>query len=292
MPLLSVLKRGIAKAYDAPVSAGRWLTKQWPFWILASGVVVGILWFVPIWQASTFTDQGERFRAENDARRTLAQIVGGFGLLLGLYFTYRRISATEDRQITDRYTEAIKQLGDGKLEIRLGGIYSLERIARDSKKDHGPIMEVLTAFVRENARYDESAKESATQERPRADIQTILTVIGRRELAHEKAEYSLDLVGTQLTRALLVGAHLERVILFQTHLERANLWRAHLEGARLLQTHLEGANLSEAHLEGADLWQAERLTKKQIQEAHIDENTKLRREHQSPGLPQDGQQAG
>ena len=31
--------------------------------------------------------------------------------------------------------------GDEKLEVRLGGIYALERIARDSEKDHGPIME-------------------------------------------------------------------------------------------------------------------------------------------------------
>ena len=37
------------------------------------------------------------------------------------------------------------------MAIRLGGIYALERIAKDSEKDHGPIMEVLTAYVRENA---------------------------------------------------------------------------------------------------------------------------------------------
>ena len=37
------------------------------------------------------------------------------------------------------------------MAIRLGGIYALERIARDSEKDHGPIMEVLTAYVREKA---------------------------------------------------------------------------------------------------------------------------------------------
>ncbi len=37
------------------------------------------------------------------------------------------------------------------LEVRLGGIYALERIARDSPKDHWTIMEVLTAYVRENS---------------------------------------------------------------------------------------------------------------------------------------------
>jgi hypothetical protein len=50
-------------------------------------------------------------------------------------------------QITDRFTKAIAQLGEQgpeKLAVRLGGIYALERIARDSERDHWPMMEVLT----------------------------------------------------------------------------------------------------------------------------------------------------
>jgi hypothetical protein len=56
-------------------------------------------------------------------------------------------------QITERFTKAIEQLGeedeDGepRLEIRLGGIYALERIARDSVQDYGQIMEILTAYT-------------------------------------------------------------------------------------------------------------------------------------------------
>ena len=34
----------------------------------------------------------------------------------------------------------------------IGGIYALERIARDSAKDHPTVMEVLTAFIREHSR--------------------------------------------------------------------------------------------------------------------------------------------
>ncbi|MBI2881185.1 MAG: hypothetical protein HYY21_06330 [Candidatus Tectomicrobia bacterium] len=54
--------------------------------------------------------------------------------------------------VSDAFTRAIEQLGNQEsLEVRLGGIYALERIARDSRRDHWPIMEVLTAFVREKA---------------------------------------------------------------------------------------------------------------------------------------------
>jgi hypothetical protein len=61
-------------------------------------------------------------------------------------------SLTQERaKITDRFANAIGQLGDDVPEVRLGGIYALERIARDSRRDHGAVVEVLTAYVRTRA---------------------------------------------------------------------------------------------------------------------------------------------
>ncbi len=54
--------------------------------------------------------------------------------------------------MTDRYTKATEQLGSDKLDVRIGGIYALERIARDSARDHPAVMEVLAAFIREHSR--------------------------------------------------------------------------------------------------------------------------------------------
>jgi hypothetical protein len=53
--------------------------------------------------------------------------------------------------VTDRYTKAIEQLGSDKLDVRIGGIYALERVARDSAKDHPTVIEVLKAFIREHS---------------------------------------------------------------------------------------------------------------------------------------------
>jgi hypothetical protein len=61
---------------------------------------------------------------------------------------------TEQGQITDRFSRAIDQLGQegtDKLDLRLGGIYGLERIMRDSSADEPAIVEVLCAFVRDHA---------------------------------------------------------------------------------------------------------------------------------------------
>jgi uncharacterized membrane protein len=118
------------------------------------------LWKVPQWQVPAgVTIPIERAKLENQFRTTLAQIVLGVVLLTGLYFTWRRVQATErtvelkrrtvevtqEQQITERFTRAIDQLGNDKLSVKLGGIYALERIAKDSPKDHWQVMEVLTA---------------------------------------------------------------------------------------------------------------------------------------------------
>ena len=76
----------------------------------------------------------------------------------------------EQGHITERYTKAIQQLGDTSLAVRLGGIYALERIAIDSERDHPTVVEVLSAFVREQSKKcDPSAEERTTQEATETD---------------------------------------------------------------------------------------------------------------------------
>ena len=69
--------------------------------------------------------------------------------------TERTVEVAQEQQITERFTRAIEQLGNEQsMSMRLGGIYALERIAKDSERDHWQVMEVLTAYVRENARWE------------------------------------------------------------------------------------------------------------------------------------------
>jgi hypothetical protein len=96
--------------------------------------------------------------------------------------------------VTDRYTKAIEQLGHEKLDVRIGGIYALERIARDSPRDHPTVMAVLAAFIREHSREQWPLPEPGTKtvSRPttRPDVQAALTVIGRRDVTHDSERLS------------------------------------------------------------------------------------------------------
>jgi len=87
-----------------------------------------------------------------------------------------------------------------------------------------------------------------------ADIQAILTVLGRRSLTYKSGEdFPLHLMKTDLRKANLRGAHLEGTIFWDAHLEGASLIEAHLELASLFGANLAGAYLMGAHLNMADL---------------------------------------
>jgi uncharacterized protein YjbI with pentapeptide repeats len=166
-------------------------------------------------------------------------------------------------QITDRFTKAVEQLGaKEKLEVRLGGIYSLETIANESRDLHWPILEVLSSYVRMNAPVvpEGSGKSPATSSlvlntivlnealHPPADIQAILKVLGRREHRDWEPNSPLDFSKTDLRGASLKDARLEKVIFFETRLDLS-----HLEVAQLNESNLNGADLSYAHLGHAHL---------------------------------------
>ncbi|MFF7525123.1 pentapeptide repeat-containing protein [Streptomyces pseudovenezuelae] len=155
---------------------------------------------------------------------------------------------TREGQMTDRYATAIGLLSAAELTKRLGGIYALERIMRDSPKDHATVVEVLAAFIREHAPApprDDPPSQSGDQHQPSEHVQAALTVLSRRPDQHEQFRVNLR-------RTDLRGAYLE-----QAHLRRADLTEARLEGANLFEAQLGEAILSGANLREADLRKAE-----------------------------------
>ncbi|MGH3885240.1 MAG: hypothetical protein ACRDSZ_01515 [Pseudonocardiaceae bacterium] len=124
--------------------------------------------------------------------------LAGLAAVGSLVVTSRTYRLTQQGQITDRYTKAIEQLSAEKLDVRVGGIYALERIAVDSKRDHATIVEVLSAFVRAHANpaREEGSEESESTPRPAVDIQAAVTVLGR--LPHRKGVKRGDLQGALL----------------------------------------------------------------------------------------------
>jgi len=151
---------------------------------------------------------------------------------------------TEQGQVTDRYIKAIEQLGSDTVDVTIGGIYALERVAHDSPRDHPIVMEVLAACIREHSRdpLPRSTPDADPSERDtRPDVQAAITVIGRRNATHDRRRINLR------------GANLPNADLRLANLSSVDLVEASLTGATLTWVKLIDANLSGAHLEGADL---------------------------------------
>lgn len=239
------------------------------------------------------------WQSNHEGVRSLAFSLAGLLGVFGLWLAYRRTKAA-DRQATaaldnskaalqqatlagarldtDRFSKATEQLGHKKMAVRLGAIYALEQVAKDSAKEyHWPIMETLTAFVRQGdpgpviayhdaiivPPQDDDGEEGESIEAQKpdlppisADISAAVAVLARREAINDPDGRFLDLSGANLTGLSLANVeprNLAKARLSSTRLEGARLFEAHLEGAHLRGAHLEDADLGEAILTGADL---------------------------------------
>ncbi|MEH2351302.1 MAG: pentapeptide repeat-containing protein [Nostoc sp.] len=232
-----------------------------------------------------FSNQ-EKIEYINQALTTLAIIIGGLALITNAYYTSKlsldenqslltqllagtlawdknivtginNTQPTPEEIVPERFCKAIEQLGNEKIETRFAAIYALERIAKDSEKDHWTIMEILAAFIRENSpvnhEYENDSEESSKLP---TDIQTALTVIGRRDAYKDPVNQKLDLRNTDLRNADLTEANLSRAILVGANLQWVNFTRANLSEADLSVTDLCGSIFYEANLSKAILPEA------------------------------------
>ena len=233
--------------------------------IAAVALVVAVAWllFVPAadWLAhhDVGSARGPRLQVARDAARGQLLTLGvGLFAAGALVFAARNVALsrrtfelTEQRHATDRYATAIEQLGSDKLDVRIGGIYALESVARGSTKDHPIVMEVLTAFIREHSRDQWPPSHAHGRKMMRPDVQSALTVVGRREAQRDIQR--LDLTMADLSSASLTGANLADAQLAFADLSYAYLSNATLSGGCLLGANLHGASIGRADFTGADL---------------------------------------
>ena len=257
-----------------------WHVKKITQWVAGAvaaivlALVVGWALFVPAadWVAArdvghvTGATRVQRLQTARDAAQGRLLTFGAGLVATGaLAFTAvnfvlsrRTYDLTEQGQVTERYSRGIELLGSEKVDVRIGAIYALGRVAWDSARDYGTVMDVLAAFIREHSR--EQVQDPAVYPQPvmkvRADVEAALVVIGDRDRAREGA--LVNLAGTDFTRADLTGAVLSDsdftgAIFTDADLTRAVMTGAKLTGAKFINANLTDADLSNAKLNYAEL---------------------------------------
>jgi hypothetical protein len=188
----------------------------------------------------------DRLALQNDVRQAAVQLLAVLGAAVGGAVAIRTYALNRQTAITARLQQAVEDLESDKVSRRVGGILALERVARDSRRDHWPIIELLAAHLAEVA--------ARGSERAEAETAAIARALRRRRHQRESEKDQLRLVNLDLHGVDLRGAHLERAVFSGTDLHGAYLKEAFLARASFTpNVSLEGAFLEGADLRAADL---------------------------------------
>jgi Pentapeptide repeats (8 copies) len=223
------------------------------------------------------TLQQAQGQLQNDTRTTLLQALAGIVVVAGAAATWRQVRISREGQITDRLTHAIDQVGSDIVDVRVGGIYALERLARDSADDRLAVEEILATFIRTHAPWP-AGHESHPDPHPTPDVdeaipwltdrapdvRTALRALGR--LPHDAHDFPLALRRVDLRRTNFYYGTLIRIDFGDSNLaaswapgvrwELCRLINTDLRQTRLSRATLDGSDFTKAHLEGATLEKA------------------------------------
>jgi hypothetical protein len=229
-------------------------------------LVLATVTVVPAFQGrlwSGFLPGKERPLYVNEARRTVLQFWGGVVVVLGLYFGWRRIRATDEAnrieresQVTDRFTRAVEQLGHGHMSVRTGAIFALERIATDAPANSWTIAEILNAFVRDRCLTPARVPVAIVAPAPapfQVDVQAALTVLGRSEWQRPKRPERfidlshLDLRGYDFSHGNFKRCHAVSAKLDYARLDFADFYDSDLRGASFVGVQALALNIGHAN---------------------------------------------
>lgn len=146
------------------------------------------------------------------------------------------------------------------IEARLGALYSLERLLRESEKDQRAILETLCAYVRENSpvelpQNEEQASLFRRGDLPptatrRGDVQAALTIVGRRSdqvRSRAKVElWRLDFRNSNLISYDFSGLNFNRADFSNSFLNAADMTGASFDDCIFTHTFLRAALMKNA----------------------------------------------
>ncbi|MFI9175814.1 pentapeptide repeat-containing protein [Streptomyces lincolnensis] len=166
----------------------------------------------------------------------------------------QELDIAREGQVTERFTAAVAQLGDTSPDVRLGGVYALERIMRDSPKDQRSIVGVLSAFIRTHCGRATSDRQGP---RDTVAVAAAATAVAERRPHHDDEEL-VNWSGCRLTDIAVEGAYLSfsdlsGVTISHTDLYSGDLSSSDLSRAVLDDVGFDGVNFADSVLAGVDL---------------------------------------
>jgi uncharacterized protein YjbI with pentapeptide repeats len=162
---------------DAHKTLGLWsIRRALTFAFTGAGVLLVAAWFLVSWLLGSPPEAKPKPLETKDQLELLKfvfALVAGVGALVALVTAYRRQRVDEaageraeriqahaervqahaehdaaERRVTELYGQAVEQLGHDKAAVRLGGLYSLERLAQDHPQHRQTVTDVVCSYLR------------------------------------------------------------------------------------------------------------------------------------------------
>ena len=198
-----------------------------------------------------------------------------------LQLTNRQTLAEEEGLITDRINAAVLGLGaektvkvtkEGKviertepnIEVRIGAILALERIAKKNLDVHIQIMDLLIEYLQNNCAWHPNGIPQSgnyfpdqTAKLPRADILMALRVLGTKSPEQTALEGSnkhrMSLRNCDFSACNLRGLSFIGAIFYNCNFLKADAYDTNFKGARFVTCNFDFINISRSDLTGAQL---------------------------------------
>jgi uncharacterized protein YjbI with pentapeptide repeats len=174
----------------------------------------------------------------------------------------RQADTAEQGLITDRINKAVEGLGavrevkegevsstEPNLEVRVGALYSLERLTHDSLRDRTAILNILIAYLANNSPQEPSLGKSTDDQKeiqsPRTDVRVALNIIEKFPAD------TIDLSGVAFHHCDLSGRSFANRTFDCAKFENCNLTRASFENSHFIATTFTGSYLGASNFKNA-----------------------------------------
>jgi uncharacterized protein YjbI with pentapeptide repeats len=162
------------------------------------------------------------------------------------------LKLTEEKIVTERLAKAFEQLESGHSTVRLGAVYTLERIAAESPIESQTILEILASFIRSNASAQKAHHQPLKPE-AQAALMAIVNLTKTQNRQKRHAIRTIDTSNLYLVKATLTNVDLQGINLSKADLRDSDLDGANLSNAVLIEADLSGAYLGEVILRNTNL---------------------------------------
>lgn len=214
-------------------------------------IIVFSIWFIPKIQVRSISLQDDPVRKhelENELRKTIVQIAGGFSLIISLIFTWNQLNQTKNKDSSEQINKSISLMESKQEYVKIGAIYSMEQLATNNEDTIYLVTNILSSFLRGSYQWKVS---NILPEHKNEVTQATLEVIAK--LLVSRPDIKIDLSNTDLRKVELQNEHFSNCTFIDTHFEESDLLKTKFDNSTMNGSVFDESNLSGVSFTGVDL---------------------------------------